>query len=659
MVVSPAAVLRLTVSRARHLLSEGLIRAEELALFCRTLAVAGEEIWQLQAFAQIVSSSELAAQTEASEERRRRGGCRSPLEGIPFTIKANLAIDNYPLTAASRILGEAYPHGPGDSSSSSPDDTTPATPPPIGYNADVVRALKEAGAIFVGVTTMDEFGMGSLGIHHAGRDPTKNVVPFLHALQHQPHSNDDDNNILSDQHLVQSIQSSPDQIRQLHQDCLMALALADPDESSSSFYAYSAGGSSCGSAVSVAHGSSLISLGSDTGGSVRLPAAFGHVVGLKPTYGSLSRHGLVSYASSLDTIGVLGRTSHCVALVFDQLQQHSSQNQHPQEVLEQEQHDGPELRDSNHSVVLPTSRRDDRLIQTSTQEGKNKTTSSSSQASSLVQEPRPDLSSLRIGIPHAWSVEECPFEIRQAWHQAAERLELQGATISEISSPQLSPLLLQHSLAAYYILITAEASSNLARYDGFRYGVAYHDMDHPNRDVLLEESDWTLLEQQFAKTRSHGFGTEVIRRILCGTAVLSSDRFHAYYEAAAKLRALLTRQLHSCLGPPKGSTGGCDMLLVPTSLLCQPPKLYKEQDGGDNENWSKLSPVETYANDVMTVPVSLAGLPAVSVPMPRMDETQVQALDGMFRPAMQLIGCRRSELLLLQVASVLEDSGTM
>ena len=628
-------VVFLTVRTCRQLLSQGLLSTKELCTFCWNLAVAGEEIWGLNAFAHQVPLDDLLSRAEQADERRSNGQILlSPLDGIPFSIKANLAVEGEPLTAGSRILGATIP-------------TTPA----IGYNADVVQSLVNCGAMFVGVTTMDEFGMGSLGTHHADQRPTKNVLPLLHKLWHQnkdntlfpatslhPHRNQSS---LID--LAKTIKDCPaERLREIHEH------VVEEEEANSSIVgdAYSAGGSTCGGAVSVAHGSSLISLGSDTGGSIRLPAGWCSLVGLKPSYGRLSRHGLVSYASSLDTVGILGRSSHCVALTLQQLLHH------------QQNHSSSALRDST-------------LFLSSSDEGRGDLAScrllQEQQGAGGGQSPELNhdfLSNVTIGIPEAFSVNECPPLIRDCWMRAAERLESRGAQVHLVKRQQLSPDVLQHSLAAYYVLVTAEASSNLARYDGFRYGVGYEDLDHKDDDdeenkvqtggtaVRADnKTGFTLLEHQFAKARTVGFGLEVIRRILCGTAVLSSDRFHCYYESAARLRALLTQQLRSCLIDGNNAStqhdqsqqpqAQCDMLLVPTSLSFPPPKLGRT-----------MEPVEIYANDVMTVPASLAGLPAVSVPLRGL---VASSMHSSFLPAMQLIGSRMHENRLLEVASVLES----
>jgi aspartyl-tRNA(Asn)/glutamyl-tRNA(Gln) amidotransferase subunit A len=289
-----------------------------------------------------------------------------------------------------------------------------------------------------------------------------------------------------------------------------------------------------------------------------------------------------------------------------------------------------------------------------------------------------------VGLPEAFSVEECPLAIRKAWSQSAQVLQSHGAKVETVPAHVISPSVLKSLLAAYYVLVCAEASSNLSRYDGFRYGVG---ASAAEIDSILDEycrtkdgkkgndnnnklatADLSLLEWQYAVARAKGFGPEVQRRILCGTAVLSSDRFHTYYEAAAKLRAVATQQLHSCLRQSRGdkSEGNAngdhkqfcyDMLLVPTTMY-PPPRL-----NGDGD--FKMDSTEMFANDIMTVPASLAGLPAVSVPFgdcillnDDASDSQSSSAGGFFRPGMQLIGARQQEGRILQVAAVLESQST-
>ena len=497
-----------TLRQLRHWLDTGTLSSVQLAAYCHRVAVLGEEAG-LNAFVRLNDGA--LEQAAAFDDRRRHGlPPRGPLDGIPISVKANIAVAEEPLTAGSRIL----------------DQKTG-----IGYNATVVDALE--GAVRIGTTTMDEFGMGSWGTHQL--NPTNNPLP---------------------------VRTEPDFVESVLQGRL-------PEPSVSGV---AAGGSSCGSAVSIAHGSSFLSLGSDTGGSVRLPAAWCGVVGLKPTYGRIPRHGLVAYASSLDTIGLLGRTADCLSIGL-------------QAILAHEQ---PNMVDSNHEAVS---------WREATIEG------------------------LRVGIPSAFSVDECPAVLREAWEQAADELEKAGASVHVVDT--IDHVTMQRSLAAYYVLASAEAASNLSRYDGFRYG-------HKATDWTIDpECTLSPLEQQYTAARSEGFHPEVARRVLCGTFVLSSDRFHTYYEGAANLRAHLTEQLYK-------ATIECDVLMVPTTLS-PPPQIDQPKDA-----------TAMFANDVMTVPASLAGLPALSVPVPKYwDE------DRSFPIAMQLIGKRHGEELILKAAGCL------
>jgi aspartyl-tRNA(Asn)/glutamyl-tRNA(Gln) amidotransferase subunit A len=392
-------------------------------------------------------------------------------------------------------------------------------------------------------------------------------------------------------------------IMERHEAALVAYN-ARHDDGPPSARHYSAGGSSCGSAVSVAHGSALLSLGTDTGGSVRLPAAWCRLYGIKPSYGLLSRHGVVSYASSFDTVGILAKSTYCAATALDALAQR----------------DVTQSRDSTF-VSYQSDKHPWMEVAMAQHEPSTSTTT-------------PPLNDIKIGIPHAFSVEECPPYIAEAWSRTAEMLEQHGATIVPIDASQISPKIIQNALSAYYVLTSAEASSNLSRYDGFRYGGESGGRhDHGSND---DHDDYTPLEQRYAATRSDGFGHEVARRILCGTFVLSSDRFHAYYEAAAILRAQLAEQLHTTLETT------VDVLLIPT-VLSLPPRRDVVMDG-----------TAMFANDVMTTPASLAGLPAMSIPVDHHCETST----GPFTSCgMQLIAGRLNEAVLFRCAQILEDSG--
>lgn len=564
----------LTLQRVRRLLEAGIISSEQLSFYCHNLAVAGEDVWRLNAFTHLISRDQLLDWARESDRRRQRhqtnGKQVSPLEGIPISIKANLAVADMPLTAASRILGAGN-----------------ANTPSIGYDADVVRILlRDCGGILMGITNMDEFGMGSLGTFGVG-ETTRNPTNYLRRLRHiQGRSNVAE---VSDEEWVKLMNTSTNEILEIHHKAYEEQTV------------YSSGGSSCGSATSVAHGSSLLSLGTDTGGSVRLPAAWCGVVGLKPSYGLLSRHGVVSYASSLDTVGILAPSVDCVTSVLDVLAQRK----------------GPS-RDSTASYYPETLSLSNLFDDDA--EGK----------------PNTSMKGLKIGIPAALCVEECPLSVQQSWTEAANYLLHQGASVEIIPNDVISSDVVQKSLAAYYVVASAEASSNLSRYDGFRYG-----MSAPSASTQAIKKSTTgtstttipPLEQQYGATRIQGFGSEVTRRILCGTSVLSSDKFHTHYEAAAKLRAVLTQQLHDALKT-------VDVLLFPTTLF-PPCNLDSAPDR-----------TEMLANDVMTIPASLAGLPAVSVPLPSGHPVDNDATA--FPQSIQIVGSRLDEATILKVARALE-----
>ncbi|KAH0491730.1 hypothetical protein TgHK011_003141 [Trichoderma gracile] len=382
------------------------------------------------------------------------------------------------------------------------------------FEATIVRQLRARGASIVGKTNMDEFGMGS----------------------HSTHS--------------------------VHGPVRNPLAATGED--------VSAGGSSGGSAVAVAVGDADVALGTDTGGSVRLPAAYTGIVGYKPSYGMLSRFGVVPYANSLDTVGLLARDVEPIRkLVFD--------------TGLYEEHDANDPT----SLSLATRQR----------------------CSKAFPSNPPDLSQLTIGVPVEYNIAELDPSIRDAWVAAASALESQGARIVPVSLPST-----KEALCAYYILAPAEASSNLAKYDGVRYGIRGSEGDAAG-------------ETLYSETRGAGFGAEVKRRILLGTYSLSSEAMDNYFIQAQRIRRLIQRdfdrvfKLDNPLYEPrqfdlsemssdtalqdKQGPAQVDFLLSPTAPT-YPPKLSEIQ---------KRSSVDVYMNDVLTVPASLAGLPAVSVPV--------------------------------------------
>ena len=372
------------------------------------------------------------------------------------------------------------------------------------YSAHVIEKLEEAGAVTLGKLNMDEFAMGS---------STENS---FFQITHNPR---------------------------------------DPSRVP--------GGSSGGSAAAVAAGEAAFALGSDTGGSIRQPAAFCGVVGMKPTYGTVSRYGLVAFASSLDQIGPLTRDVADSAMVMDCIAGHDS-------------------RDS-------TSIRMDKLPY----------------ASQLGQ----DIRGIKIALPEEFFGEGLSEDVRKGIQLAARRFQDLGAEIVRVSMPALT-----HALPAYYIISSAEASSNLARFDGIRYG--YRSPDYEDITSLYKNS------------RSEGFGEEVKRRIMLGTFALSSGYYDAYYKKALQVRTLITRDYSRIFA-------ACDCILSPVA----PTTAYKIGEKTAN-------PLEMYLGDIYTVPVNIAGLPGLSMPC-------AAASDGM-PVGMQLIGPAFSEPLLYRVGYAYE-----
>lgn len=341
------------------------------------------------------------------------------------------------------------------------------------YDATVVALLRAAGMVFLGRTNMDEFAMGS-STENSAFKVTRN--PW-------------------------DVQRVP-------------------------------GGSSGGSAAAVAAEMAVAALGTDTGGSIRQPAAFCGCVGLKPTYGRVSRYGLTAFASSLDQIGSLTRTVRDAAMILDVMGRHDS-------------------RDST-SLNVPAS------------------------AAVAALDAAEDLKGLRIGIPRGLPLEGLDPEVEAAVSAAVARCEELGAVIVEVELPHL-----QYAIACYYIIATAEASANLARFDGVRYGMRV-DGEGP---VDL-----------YCKTRAAGFGPEVKRRIILGTYVLSRGYYDAYYLRAQKVRTLIREDFSNAFKQ-------CDALLMPATPT--PAYLLGEK---------LADPLRMYLDDMLTAPVNLAGICALSVP---------------------------------------------
>ena len=326
------------------------------------------------------------------------------------------------------------------------------------------------------------------------------------------------------------------------------------------------GGSSGGSAAAVAAQLCLGATGTDTGGSIRQPAAFTGIVGLKPTYGRCSRWGVVAFASSLDQAGPFARTVRDSAILLRSMAGHDSKD----------------------------------------------TTSVDRVVPDYESAVGRSIKGMRIGVPKEYRVEGMPAEIEQLWEQGRAWLKAAGAELVEISLPHT-----KYALPAYYIVAPAEASSNLARYDGVRYGLRVE-----GRDVAA----------MYAKTRAAGFGQEVRRRVMIGTYVLSAGYYDAYYLRAQKVRTLIKADFEDCFN------AGVDAVLTPTT----PSAAFGigEKGGGD--------PVEMYLNDVFTVTVNMAGLPGISVPA---------GLDVQGLPlGLQLIGRPFDEETLFALGHVVEEA---
>ncbi len=326
------------------------------------------------------------------------------------------------------------------------------------------------------------------------------------------------------------------------------------------------GGSSGGSAAAVAAKLCLGATGTDTGGSIRQPAAFTGIVGLKPTYGRCSRFGIVAFASSLDQAGPLARTVRDAAILLRSMAGHDPKD----------------------------------------------STSADKEVPDYEKAIGKSVKGMKIGIPREYRLDGMPNEIEKLWAQGAEWLKQAGAEMVEISLPHT-----KYALPAYYIVAPAEASSNLARYDGVRYGLRV-----PGRDVI----------GMYEATRAAGFGAEVRRRILIGTYVLSAGYYDAYYLRAQKVRTLIKRDFEEVFAK------GVDAVLTPAT----PSAAFAigEKSGAD--------PVEMYLNDVFTVTVNMAGLPGISVPA---------GLDGAGLPlGLQLIGRPFDEESLFSLGQVIEQA---
>jgi len=367
------------------------------------------------------------------------------------------------------------------------------------YNATVIEKLEKLGAVFLGKTNMDEFAMGS-SCESSAFFPTKNPRD----LERVP------------------------------------------------------GGSSGGSAAAVAADLCVYALGTDTGGSIRQPASFCGIVGMKPTYGAVSRYGIIAYASSLDQVGPLTKNVSDAEIVFEAI------------------------------------RGLDKMDSTSTDLKKKN-----------------DLNKLRIGVPKEYFTKGLDKEVERAVKNAIEIFKNQGAEIVEIDLSHS-----EYALACYYIIAPAEASANLARFDGLRYGKSLEDEEGEIKDVYF-------------KNRTSGFGKEVKKRIMLGTYTLSSGYYDAYYKKALKVRTLIKDDFLKAFEK-------VDVVLGPTSP-CLPWKIGEKSD----------DPLSMYLADIYTVSVNLAGLPGISIPCGSSNGLPI---------GMQLIGNVFEEEKLLAIASLFEKN---
>ena len=451
----------------------------------------------------VATTADKALAMAAASDARLAEGEGGPLEGLPIGVKDLYATEGVHTQACSHILEGFRPT----------------------YESTVTANLWRDGAVMLGKLNMDEFAMGS-------SNETSYYGP------------------------VASPWLPPNWSRKQARAALMdgKRGLLSP------------GGSSGGSSAAVAARLCLAATASDTGGSIRQPAAFTGIVGIKPTYGRCSRWGMVAFASSLDQAGPLARTVRDAAIMLRSMA-------------------GPDPKDST-----------------------------------CWPDPVPDyeaavgrsVKGLTIGVPREYRLEGMNAEIEALWAEGAEWLREAGANVVEVSLPNT-----RHALPAYYIVAPAEASSNLARYDGVRYGLR-----QPGADIV----------ELYEKTRASGFGAEVRRRLMIGTYVLSAGYYDAYYVRAQKIRTLIKRDFERVFAD------GVDAIVTPAT----PSAAF-----GIGEK-SSADPVEMYLNDVFTVTVNMAGLPGIVAPAGLSSEGLPLGL--------QLIGRPFDEETLFSLAEAIEQS---
>jgi aspartyl-tRNA(Asn)/glutamyl-tRNA(Gln) amidotransferase subunit A len=436
-----------TITEAARSMAAGEIKCAEVA--ARALDTIRRKDPSVHSFLTVCADEALqrAEKLDAlpPEEKQRLSLC-----GIPVAVKDNICLKGVPATCGSKMLERFDPP----------------------YNATVVEALHNAGAVIVGKTNMDEFAMGS------------STESSAFGVTHNP--------------------ASPGRIP---------------------------GGSSGGSAAAVASGMVPAALGSDTGGSIRQPCSHCGCVGLKPTYGRVSRYGLVAFASSLDQIGPVASDVRDIGTMLQALS----------------------VTDPLDSTNARRPFFDDHTLYSG------------------------DLRGMTIGLPREYFAEGLGDGVRAALKRVLDGLVARGAATMDVSLPNVN-----NAVAAYYIICTAEASSNLARYDGVKYG---HRAPHAGS-----------LTDMYTATREEGFGSEVKRRIMIGTYVLSSGYYDAYYLKAARVRTLISRDFEEAFKQ-------CDVIMSPVS----PTPAFRL---GEKTN----DPLQMYLTDIYTVSANLAGIPGISVP---------------------------------------------
>ena len=405
----------------------------------------------IRAYLTVQEREALLKRAEEVQRGIADGTYTGPLAGVPVAVKDNICTAGMKTTCASKILSNFIPP----------------------YDAKVITLLKEAGAVIVGKTNMDEFAMGS----------TTETSAF-------------------------QVTGNPWDLTRVP------------------------GGSSGGSCAAVAAGEAFLALGSDTGGSIRQPSAYCGVTGMKPTYGTVSRYGLIAYGSSLDQIGPVGKSvSDCAAAL---------------------------------SILSAADEMD--------------STSMARQDRNFMEALTEDVRGMKIGVPEEYLSEGLQGEVAQALKKTAEQLKEMGAEVETFSLK-----LTDYVIPAYYLIACAEASSNLERFDGVKYG--------------YRSQDYEGLHDMYKKSRSEGFGREVKRRIMLGSFVLSSGYYDAYYIKALKAKRLIKEEFDRAFKK-------YDILLAPAAPTTA-PLLGK----------SLSDPLKMYLSDIYTVAVNLAGLPGLTLPV--------------------------------------------